>query len=148
LNPHGRKVKPEELIVDLAKDAVGLIAGTESITEEIIMKLPPLKVISRCGVGVDNVALDAAKRLEIKVFNTSDAPTVVVAKLTVGLILNLLIIVSRMDREIRNEHRQKRMGNLLCRKKIGIVEFGRIGRRVAELLIPFGCEIVYADPFV
>ncbi len=147
LNPHGRKVRPDELI-ELVKDAVGLIAGTESITEEVLAKLPSLKVISRCGVGIDNVDLDATKRLGMRVFNTPGAPTLAVAELTVGLILDLLRKVSQMDREMRNKQWQKRMGSLLYGKKIGIKGFGRVGRKVAELLKPFDCEIAYADPFV
>jgi D-3-phosphoglycerate dehydrogenase len=147
LNPHGRKVKPAELI-ELAKDAVGLIAGTESIIEEVLAKLPSLKVISRCGVGIDNVDLDATKRLGVRVFNTPGAPTLAVAELTVGLILDLLRKVSQMDRAMRNKQWQKRMGSLLYGKKIGIKGFGRVGKKVAELLSPFGCELAYADPFV
>lgn len=147
LNPYKRKIEADEL-VELAEDAVGLIAGTECITEEVISKLPALKVISRCGAGLDNVDLDAVKRRGIKLLNTPDAPTLAVAELTVSLILNLLRGVCRMDRELRDDLWQKRMGNLLYGKKVGIKGFGRIGRKVAELLRPFGCEMAYSDPFV
>lgn len=147
LNPYMRKVKPHELI-ELARNAVGLIAGTEIITEDILSKLSFLKVISRCGVGLDNIDIDAAKRLGIEVFNTPDVPTLAVAELTVELILNLLRKVNPMDRALRKGIWEKQMGNLLYRKKVGILGFGRIGRKVAELLKPFHCEISYADPFV
>jgi D-3-phosphoglycerate dehydrogenase len=147
LNPYRRKVSSDEL-VELAKDAVGIIAGTEQMTEDIILKLPDLKVISRCGAGLDNVDLEAAKRRRIKTLNTPDAPVLAVAELTVLLILSLLRKVCQMDRELHEEQWQKRMGSLLCGKKIGIKGFGRVGKKVAELLSPFGCEIAYADPFV
>ena len=147
LNPFGRKVKPEEL-VELAKDSVGLIAGTESITGESLSKLKSLKVISRCGAGLDNVDLKAAGKLGIRVFNTPDAPTLAVAELTVGLILNLLRKIGRMDIALREGKWEKLMGNLLSGKKVGLIGFGRIGRKVAGLLKPFCCEIAYADPFV
>ncbi len=62
LNPYMRKVNPYELI-ELARDTAGLIAGTEPIIEEVLLKLPLLKVISRYGAGLDNIKLDAAKRL-------------------------------------------------------------------------------------
>lgn len=146
-NPYRRKIKSDEL-VELAKDAVGLIAGTELITESVLLKLPALRVISRCGAGIDNVDINAANRLGIKVFNTPDAPTLAVAELTVGLMLNLLRKVGQMDRELRNEQWQKKMGNLLYGKKVGIKGFGRVGKKVAELIRPFGCEIAYSDPFV
>lgn len=147
LNPYGRKLKKDE-VVDLCKDATGIIAGTETLDAEVMEKLAKLKVISRCGSGLANVDLDTAKRLGIKVFNTPDAPIVAVAELTVGLILNLLRKVCWMDRNLRNEQWKKMMGNLLNKKKVGIKGLGRIGKKVAELLRPFGCEIAYADPFV
>ena len=146
-NPYGRKVAQEELI-GLARESIGLIAGTESINEEVLLGLPVLKVISRCGTGLDNIDIDAVGRLGIRVFNTPDAPTLAVAELTVGLILNLLRKVFQMGAELKMGQWKKRMGNLLFEKKIGIKGFGRIGRKVAELLKPFGCEIAYADPFV
>lgn len=145
LNPYGRKIKPEEL-VEFAKNARGLIAGTESINENIISMLPILRVISRCGAGLENVDLKAAKRFNIKVTNTPNAPTLAVAELTVGLILNLLRKINKMDSAIRGGQWKKLMGNLLSNKKIGIIGFGRIGKKVAELLKPFGCQIAYTDP--
>ncbi len=147
LNPFGRKVRPEEL-VELTKDAVGLIAGTEPITGDSLSKLPSLKVISRCGTGLDNVDLAAAKKLGIKVFNTPDAPTLAVAELTVGLIFSLLRKIDRMDIAVRAGKWEKLMGNLVSGKKAGLIGFGRIGRKVAGLLKPLGCEIAYADPLV
>ena len=159
LNPYGRTLKKDE-VIEFCKGAIGVIAGTEILdidTLECLTKtysqssgLRPqsLKVISRCGSGLANVDLDTAKRLGIKVFNTPDAPIVAVAELTVGLILNLLRKVCWMDRNLRNEQWEKMMGNLLNKKKVGIKGLGRIGKKVAELLRPFGCEIAYADPYV
>jgi D-3-phosphoglycerate dehydrogenase len=144
LNPHGRKLNKKE-VVELCKDAVGIIAGTETIDAEVLKELINLKAISRCGAGLDNIDLGAAKRLGIKVFNTPDAPTLAVAELTVGLILNLLRKVNQMDKTIRNGKWEKLMGNLLSDKKVGIIGFGRIGKKVAELLKPFECEIRYYD---
>lgn len=147
LNPYGRQLKKGE-VIELCKDVIGIVAGVETLDAEVMEKLTKLKVISRCGSGLANVDLDTAKRLGIKVFNTPDAPIVAVAELTVGLILNLLRKVCWMDRNLRNEQWEKMMGNLLNKKKVGIKGLGRIGKKVAELLRPFGCEIAYADPFV
>jgi D-3-phosphoglycerate dehydrogenase len=144
LNPYGRKVKKEE-VFELCRGVVGIIAGTELMDAEILEKLTDLKVISRCGTGLDNIDLSAAKRLGIKVFNTPDAPTIAVAELTIGLILNLLRKINRMDFALRQDRWEKLMGNLLCGKTVGIIGFGRIGRKVAELLKHFGCKIKYYD---
>ncbi len=147
LNPYGRKLNRDE-VVELSKDSVGIIAGTESLDASVLDKLTKLKVISRCGTGMDNVDMDAAKRLGIRVYNTPDAPTIAVAELTVGLMINLLRKVSQMDRDIRLGSWHKKMGNLLYQKNVGILGFGRIGKKVSELLKPFNCKIAYVDPIV
>lgn len=147
LNPYGRKVTSDELI-ELAKDAVGIIAGTENISENVLLKLPWLKVISRCGVGLDSVDIGSAKKLGIEVLNTPDAPTLAVAELTICLIMNLLRKPAQMNKEICEGIWKKRMGLLLCGKNVGIIGFGRIGRKVADLLYPFCCRVAFYDPFV
>lgn len=144
LNPYGRKLGREEFF-ELSNDAVGIIAGTEQIDASVLESLPKLKVISRCGTGMDNIDMNTAKRLGIEIYNTPDASTLAVAELTVGLILNLLRKIHKMDSEMRHGKWEKHMGNLLFGKKIGIIGFGRIGKKVAELLMPFGCKIRYYD---
>lgn len=144
LNPYGRKLKKDEVLL-LCADVIGIIAGTESLDAEILERLPNLKVISRCGTGIDNVDLAAVERLEIRVFNTPDAPTLAVAELTVELILNLLRKINQMDLAIRNGKWEKLMGNLLSGKIVGIIGFGRIGRKTTELLKALGCEVIYYD---
>lgn len=144
INPYRRKLTGEE-IIDIVAGADGIVAGTELYSHDILKMLPNLKVISRCGVGLDNVNLTGAQRLGIKVLNTPEGPTLAVAELTVGLILNLLRKVGIMDRQLRNGIWKKQMGNLLKGKKVAIIGFGRIGQKVAELLSPFGVEIAYND---
>lgn len=145
LNPYGRKLKKEE-ILEICKGAVGIIAGTESLDEEVLNNLSDIRVISRCGVGLDNIDMQAARKLRMKVYNTPDAPTLAVAELTIGLMINLLRKINLMDGEIRDGKWKKEIGNLLHRKSIGIIGFGRIGRKVAELLQSFECKIKYTDP--
>jgi len=144
LNEFGRKLSKEETLA-LCKGCAGIVAGTESYDKELLTKLAGLKVISRCGVGMENVDLSAARELGIQVFNTPSGPTLAVAELTVALMLDLLRKVSEMDRGIRAGKWNKKMGSLLSGKRIGIIGFGRIGRKVAELLKGFGCEISYTD---
>ena len=144
LNPHGRKLNEDEM-VNFLSDKDFLIAGTEPITKKVIASAKNLKIISRCGVGLDSVDLKAADEAGIKVYNTPYGPTLSVAELTIGLMLDLLRMVPNMDREIRAGVWKKRMGNLLKGKKVGIIGFGRIGQKVTEILMPFGVEISYYD---
>ena len=144
INPYGRKLSKDE-VIDLAKDADGLVAGTEPLNEDVLKQLSKLKVISRCGAGLDNVDLAKAKELRIKVFSTPYGPTLAVAELTLGLMLDLLRKITIMDRELRTGVWKKQMGSLLKGKKVGILGCGRIGQKVAELLTPLEVEIAYYD---
>lgn len=147
VNPYGRKLTEEECL-KLLGDVDGLIAGTEPLTANVIKSAKKLKVISRVGVGLDNVDLNAAKKRGIKVFSTPDAPTLAVAELTLGLMLALLRNIPRGDREIRAGKWQKQMGNLLRGKKVGIIGLGRIGWKVAEMVKGLGAQVTYCDPAV
>ena len=147
VNPHGRTLTADECRY-FYRDIDGLIAGTEALTADILSSASNLKVISRCGAGLDNVDLEAAKERGILVFSTPYGPTVAVAELTVALILSLMRHVPRMDREMRSGKWQKRMGHLLRDKKVGIIGFGKIGRKVAELLMGVGAQVAYCDPLL
>jgi D-3-phosphoglycerate dehydrogenase len=144
MNPLRRKLTEEE-IADLIPDFEGLIAGTEPLTEKVMKNAKRLRVISRCGTGLDNVDKAAAEKMGIKVFNTPGAPTLAVAELTVGLILNLLRKVGQMNIAVKNGRWDKQMGNLLHNKKVGIIGFGLIGQKTGELLSGFGVELAHCD---
>jgi len=144
VNPYRRKLTPDECL-SLYKDIDGLIAGTEALTAEILKSARNLKVISRCGVGTENIDMNTAKELGIKVFTTPDAPTQAVAELTVGLMLDLLRGISGADRSVRAGVWQKNMGSLLSGKTLGILGLGRIGKRVVELTQPFNLKYIAWD---
>lgn len=146
-NNLGHKLDKKKTL-ELGKGCIGIVAGTETYSRDILEKLVGLKVISRCGVGIENIDINCAKDFGIKVMSTPDAPTLAVAELTLGLMLDLLRKISLMDRNLHHRKWQKVTGTLLSGKKIGIVGFGRIARKLAELLRPFNCKIAYADPFV
>lgn len=145
LNRKARKLKGEE-VVSLCPDAIGLIAGTETLDAAVMKGLKSLKVISRCGTGLENIDMDAAKKRGIRIFNTPDAPTVAVAELAVGLMLDLLRNISRMDRAVRKGAWKKEMGSILSGKRVGIIGYGRIGKKAHDLIAGFGCDVAYADP--
>lgn len=144
VNLYGRKLTTEEFI-ELTAEADAVIAGVENITREALVKRPNIKVISRCGVGMDNVDQEACKELGIKLYNTPNAPVASVAELTVTVMLDLLKNVSNMNRDLKAGNWNKMTGYMLKGKRIGIIGMGRIGRRVAELLHVFGVETAYTD---
>ena len=145
-NPYGRKLTEDEVLDLLLQiKPPGMIAGLEPITARVLQQAAGLKVISRCGIGLDNVDLNAAGNLGITVTNTPDAPTQAVAELTIGLIFNLLRRISFLDREIRKGNWVKENGRLLQGRKVGIIGLGRVGKRVAEMLLALGAQVSGTD---
>lgn len=143
-NPLGRRPTPQELI-ELIKDKDYLIAGLEQITPEVLDKSLNLKLISRVGVGVDNIPFEETNKRGIKVSYTPDAPTQAVAEICVGLILDCARNFSSVDRDLRNGKWTKHMGVLLSGKTVGIIGLGRIGKTLAKLLKPFNVKILAND---
>lgn len=146
LNPYGRKLSTQELR-ELLPGVAGLIAGTEKIDKETLAN-SELKVISRVGVGTDNIDLVAAKELDIVVKNTPDAPIIAVAELTLGGILALLRQIPQMNQEVHQKVWDKKIGLQLSGKTVLIIGFGRIGKRLAKLLEPFEVKLLTVDPEV
>ncbi|MBE9571960.1 MAG: phosphoglycerate dehydrogenase [Proteobacteria bacterium] len=146
INPYRRKLTEEEVLnLILEVKPVGMIAGVEPITARVLQKAKGLKVVSRCGVGLESVDLNAAGSLDITVTNTPDAPTEAVVELTIGLIFNLLRKISFLDRELRKGNWTKESGSLVRGKRVGIIGLGRIGKRVAETLLGLGAKVVGTD---
>ena len=145
LNPFGRRLTETEAGSLLKPGIIGMIAGIEPLTRSVLTGAPDLRVISRCGIGMDNVDLDAAAERNILVKNTPDAPGTAVAELTLGMMLNLLRRISEADRFIRANQWKKLMGRLLQQQTVGLIGFGRIGKKVARLVSAFGAAILAYD---
>ena len=144
-NPLKRKLTAEEVIA-YGVDCVGILAGSEPLMADVLQKLPNLRCISRCGTGLDNVDVEAARSLGIFVYNTPDALTRAVAEFALGLLLALLRRIPLVDRSVRQGIWRKETGALLTGKTVGIVGLGRIGRAFAEMLLALGCQVYATDP--
>ncbi len=143
-NPYGRKLTEEEVIT-LSKDCIGIVAGVEPLTAKVMDSLPNLKCISRVGVGMDSIDLNAAHERGITVVNTPNGPTRAVAELTLGLTFSLLRKIHIADANMKNRIWKKETGNLLFGKKIGVIGLGRIGKMVAESFRAIGNEVIGYD---
>ncbi len=144
LNPLQHKITTEELAREL-DDAEILIAGTEKITEEVFKSAPNLKMISRVGIGLDGIDFGLCKKYGVRVAYTPDAPTLAVAELCVGMILDLARKISDTDKKIRQNIWKRHMGTLLYGKTIGIFGMGRIGKSLVHLLSPFNVDFLVHD---
>ena len=148
-NPYGRRLTEleiTELLVDSQAEA--MIAGVEPLTSAVLDKNPQMKFISRCGIGMDSVDLDAATERGIEVTNTPDAPASAVAELTVGLMLSHCRRIAESDRSVRSGEWKQMMGVSLAGQSVGVVGLGRVGERVAVLVNAFGAQVSYYDPHV
>ena len=147
-NPYRRRLTEDEIIVHL-KDIDGLIAGLEPLNRRVLSSAAPrLKVVARVGIGVTNVDFDAAAELGVKVSNTPDPPTQAVAELTLTAMLALCRGLGPANAAIHGRKWTKSVALSLTGTNVLLVGYGRIGRRVGELLRPFGAQILVADPLI
>jgi len=148
MNPHGRRLSEDEIAELVATDVIAILAGLEPLTDRVLSNAKSLRVIARCGTGLDSVDLQAASRLGIDVFNTPDAPTQAVAELTIAHMLNSLRHISITDSNMRSGKWTPTMGSLLATKTVGLIGVGRIGSAVAKLAQAFGARVIGFDPVV
>lgn len=127
------------------KEADALIAGLEYIGEELMDAAPKLKVISRYGVGYENVDRQAALTRGIQVTITPGANGDSVADLAVALMLDVARNVTVMDQEMKRKNQIRPQGLELYGKTLGVIGAGRIGRGVAERCRGFNMKILACD---
>jgi len=127
----------------------GIIVRQGKITAEVMDAAATLRVICKHGVGTDNIDLAAATRRGIPVLYTPQANYESVAEHTLTLILSLIRRIPLEDKRVRAGIFDKKNydGRELLGKTLGIIGFGRVGRRLAELVVPFRMEVVAYDPF-
>jgi len=144
-NPFGRKLTETEIGELLSKSVVGLLAGVEPLTAKVIAAAPGLRVISRCGVGLDNVDQAATRDRGICLLSTPDAPVDAVVEMTMGLMLAALRQIPAADRQLRDGGWPRLKGRLLKAQTVGVLGLGRIGTRVAGLCAAFGARVIAHD---
>jgi D-3-phosphoglycerate dehydrogenase len=143
-NPYGRKLTEDE-VISLGVGCIGIVAGVEPLTARVMDSIPTLKCISRVGIGMDNVDLAYAQQKGIAVFNTPDGPTRSVAELTLALTLSLLRRIPQADSEMKKKNWVKQNGNLLYKKRVGVIGLGRIGKMVSCFFSTVGCVVSACD---
>ena len=147
-NSYKRKLTEDEAIELLGEDTIGMIAGIEPMTERVFSSAKNLKVVSRCGAGLDSVELAAAELHGISVFNTPEAPAQAVAELTMGLMLAALRRICQTDRLLRINEWPRMQGQLFAAQTVGIIGLGHIGKRVARLSQAFDARVIAHDPHI
>jgi len=139
----------ESELLDIIEQYDGIIAGDDELTAKVLEKATKLKFISKWGIGIDGIDLDAAKRLGIGVSNTPNVFSDEVADLVIGYIIALFRKTHIIDRKVHaGEWNQAQIqGKSLKGKTLGIIGVGSIGRAVAERAIAMGMVTIGYDVF-
>lgn len=147
----GRGHTEQDIIADLP-GCQALVARTAPLTRAVLEAGKDLKILSRFGVGVDNIDLDAATQLGIWVANTPQANSATVAEHTMAMMLAIAIDLVESANETKKgnfAYRTKVMGRDLGGKTLGIVGIGKIGAHLAKIAhAGFGMKVMAYDPFV
>ena len=142
-------ISSEELLKVVGEYEALLVRSRTRVTQDVIQAGRKLKAVVRAGVGLDNVDVEFARKAGIQVLSTPAAPTVSVAELTIGLMLDVLRQVSFADRNMKDGKwiKSRMMGRELRGKTVGVIGAGgRIGSEVARILkTGFGANVVGYD---
>ncbi len=142
-NDTGKRLKDNDLIAFI-KDCDICIVGLEKIDKNIIDKTN-IKMISKFGVGLDNIDIDYCREKGIEIGWTGGVNKRSVAEETLAFMIMLRRNLYNSDRMLKEGVWEKDGGFLLSKSKVGIIGVGNIGKEVIKLLQPFGCEIYGND---
>jgi len=134
-------------MISLIGDVDAALVGNDAVTERVIAAAPRLKVVSKHGVGVDNVDVPAATRAGVVVTNTPGANQVAVAEMAVALIMALTRKLAYHDTVVKSGGWSRIIGTELAGKTVGLVGLGRIGKEVVLRLEGFQVKFLAYDVY-
>lgn len=139
-------------VADAIRGAAVVMNRFAPLTREALAGLAPGAVVVRYGIGYDNVDVEAAGELGIRVANVPDYGVDTVADHAVALILSVARRITVYDRAVRTNGWAKATDvgpvKALSASTLGLVGTGRVGLAVATRMAVFGCDIVAFDPYI
>jgi len=146
---NSKNISVEELIKEIPDYDALIVRSRTKVSREIIQAAEKLKVIGRCGVGVDNIDVTAAHEKGIIVVNAPSATSTAVAELAMGLLFSLVREIPRADAAMKRGEwlKNELMGVELYGKTLGIIGFGRIGSTVGQMAAAAGLRILACGDF-
>jgi D-3-phosphoglycerate dehydrogenase len=143
-NDTGRTLKGDDLIAFLRGHAMA-ITGLERIDEALLTAVPELRLVSKYGVGLDMIDLDAARRHGVAIRWTSGVNRDAVAELAVAMMIMLSRRMLPLARDTASGVWHQPVGRQLSSATVGIVGCGHVGKRVAEICSAFGSTVIAHD---
>ena len=141
---------PDELNQNINSYDGLIVRSATKVNKEVIENAKNLKVVGRAGAGVDNIDINAAKQKNIIVMNTPGGNTNATAEHTLALLLSLSRKISKADITThKGEWAKKSLkGNEIKGKTIGIIGFGNVGKRFAQMCNALGLKVlIYSKTF-
>ena len=142
----------EENLIKKLPEFDGCTLRVTKLNENVLKHCPNLKVISRHGVGYDNVDLPYIKKKKISLLITATANAVAVAEHVIYMMLSISKSINKYDNEVRLGNFKKNASNIetleLFNKEMLIVGFGRIGKSLIKRCLGFDMKVNVFDPFV
>jgi D-3-phosphoglycerate dehydrogenase / 2-oxoglutarate reductase len=135
----------EEELIAIIGDFDGMIAGDDPLSARVLAHATRMRVISKWGIGIDGIDLEAATALGISVTNTPGVFGDEVADIALGYVVMLARQLHRIDASVRSGGWFKHEGRSLAGKVLGVAGFGSIGRAVAARGQGFGMRVVAHD---
>jgi len=139
------RVLAGEPLIDFLRGHDRAIVGLDRIDEAVLAAVPEVRVISKHGVGLDGLDLEAIARHGVRLGWAAGVNRRSVAELTLMFALALLHRVPQAASELRGGHWQPIVGRQLTGRTVGIVGCGWVGKEVVRLLQPFGCGVLAHD---
>ncbi|PYV93090.1 MAG: hypothetical protein DMG05_02650 [Acidobacteria bacterium] len=141
-----RALTGEAETIEAVRGAAATIAGSEPYTESVLASLPELRVISRSGVGVDRIDLEAVTRRRVAVAITPSGNHEAVAEHAMALLLALTRSLLRQNQEVRRGTWNRAPLLPLRGRTLGLIGMGRIGKSVALRAAQFRLRLFAYDP--
>jgi phosphoglycerate dehydrogenase-like enzyme len=143
-NDEGLTLGGESLVAFLAGHKLAITA-LEAIDDAVLERLPELRAISKVGVGIDMIDLEAMKRHGVRLAWSRGTNARSVSELTLAFMLALLRHLPSASRLVHEGEWRQVQGRTLTGRTIGVVGFGHVGRDLAGLLAPFSCRVLAYD---
>jgi phosphoglycerate dehydrogenase-like enzyme len=151
-NPHTRAMSAADICdLDRREPLAGILvfSSSDQIDRTVFSRCQQLEVVSRHGVGVENIDLDAATEFGVAVRTTTGLDDFQsVADLAFGLIITVSRHICASDRELRAGRWVRPTGGNVWGKTLGVIGLGRIGRAVVRRALGFDMQVLAHDPWV
>ena len=137
----------EEVLANISNYDGVIIRSRIPLDRNFLTKASHLKFIARVGAGMENIDIETAETLNIKLINSPEGNRDSVAEHVVGMLLILMNRLFIASNEVKNGiwKREENRGDELLGKTFGIIGYGNMGKATAKRLSGFGVEVIFYD---